>query len=152
MILRSRCTETKAWWTKVSVMCYLGSGEGRDGCSEGRFSRTFRGHTHLYLLFQSDHVQCYPKSVCKRYGTALLQPALRAELDRCGRSYPVFQSQSNSKRAEKRVTPDVLHIAHVYRAICCENRCAIAEMAITANTQPLKLSGTVILLYGGSIP
>lgn len=69
-----------------------------------------------------------------------------------GKVTQYFTHRSNSETAKERITPDVLRIAHVYRAICCENWCTVAGMAITTNTHPLKQSGPVILLCGGSIP
>ena len=69
-----------------------------------------------------------------------------------GKVTQYFTHRSNSETAKERITPDVLRIAHVYRGICCENWCTVAGMAITTNTHPLKQSGPVILLYGGSIP
>lgn len=51
-----------------------------------------------------------------------------------------------------RITSDVLRVAHVHKAVCCENWCTVAGMTITTNIHPLKQPVPVILLYGISIP
>lgn len=103
-------------------------------------------HTHPCFLFESVSVQHYPKTMNNWYGTPLLQPAGWAGRDRCGKIY--LSTEVASERAKESIT----HSAHVHGTVCCRNGCTVAGMAITANTQPLKQSGTATLLLVAPFP
>lgn len=123
----------------------------REGCST---------RSHIPLQVTRIYVFCLKVTVYNSIqraciiGMALLSYNLSYEQKQTdvGKVTQYFTCRSNSETAKERIAPDVLRIAHVYRAICCENWCTVAGMAITTNTHPLKQSGPVILLYGGSIP
>lgn len=68
-----------------------------------------------------------------------------------GKVTQYFTHRGNSQTVGERITPDVLRIAHVYGAVCCENWCTVVGMAVTTNIHPLKQPGPVILHYGVSI-